>query len=333
MHRHVEIGHGACGGRARPWWVALALVLTLPHGALAQEMSPGMLLRRARLALASGRPAEAASALREVVAREPGSRRGLEASLMLADAEFALGKAGEADAVLAAAEKTFPDGEAGGEILLARGWLAIARREPEAAARHFALVPARTPQRFATELATLGGAWARLVANERPLEVPRELRALATSASEPALRVAAGLSLARAHAARGEHKRALRRLRALRRQVRGTSFSDDVELAIALNQIGMGAPAAARRTLRRLARGPALSAVPPDVPRAGLTLADLQLAPRAFAARLAQLYAARRDRTGGVLQFFVTTLDRPAAADAAAALALADAAIAARKEA
>jgi len=291
-----------------------------------------MLLRRARFALAAGRIDDAAGALREVVTREPSSRRGLEAALMLADADFALGRAEQADAVLAAATQEFPDGDAAAEILLARGWLAIARQDASAATRHFGLVAGRSSHRFATEMAALGSAWARLVAQATPAEVPGELRTLATTATEPGLRVAAALTLARAHASRSEHKRALRRLRALRRTVRGTSFRDDVELAIGLSQLDMGAPAAARKTFRRLARLGDAAPASPIAPVSGLTIEDLRLSPRDFAARLARLYAARKDRTGGVLQFFAATLDRAAAADAAAALALADAAIAARKE-
>jgi hypothetical protein len=332
MARHVKRRIGVHGARGRSLLCALALLAVLPEGALGDDTSPGMLLRRARFALAAGRVEDAAGALREVVAREPGSRRGLEAALMLADAEFARGRGGEADAVLTAAETRFPDGDASGEILLARGWLAVARQDPAAATRHFGLVASRTSHRFATELAALGGAWARLVVQQRPADVPAELRTLAASASDPALRVAAALTLARAHAARAEHKRALRKLRALRRAVRGTSFSDDVELAIGLSQLDMGSPAAARKTFTRLARLSGTSPASAGAPVSGLTIDDLRLAPQAFAARLARLYAARKDRTGGVLPFFAATLDRPAAADAAAALALADAALAARKE-
>ena len=65
----------------------------------------------------------------------------------------------------------------------------------------------------------------------------------------------------------------------------------------------------------------------------GLTLSDLRLPPAAFAARLARLYAARKERAAGLLTFLAGTLDRPARADAAAALSLADAAIAAGKDA
>jgi len=318
------------------WLVLLGLTLLLqpPAPADAEEASVGVLLRRARYAIAAGQSDDAAAALRAALAKEPLTRRGLEAALLLADVEFTRNDADQADAVLAAAERDFPDGDGSAQVLLARGWLAIARADTATAQRCFGLVPARSGERFTTELAVLGGAWARLAAAQPADDVPRELVKLAGGASDPVLRVAAGATLARAHAARGEFKQALHRLRALRRAVRGTSFSDDVELSIGLAQLDMGAPTRARRTFQRLAASTAApSPAPPDLTSSGLTLADLRLPPAAFAARLARLYAARKERAAGLLTFFAGTFDRPARADAAAALSLADAAIAARKDA
>jgi len=318
------------------WHGVVLLGLTFlgppPTTASADEPSAGVLLRRARYALAAGQTDDAAAALRSARKSEPRSRRGLEAALLLADLEFSRGAATQADAVLGAAERDFPDGDASAQILLARGWLALTRPDGAAALRHFSLVASRSAQRFATELAVLGSAWARLVADQAPGEVPAELAALAASASDPVLRTAAALTLARVHGVRGEHKKALRKLRALRRVVRGTSFADDVELGIGLAQLDLGAPAAARKTFRRLAvwtGGPGFAAASPSAPT--LTLVDLRLPPRSFAARLAHLYAGRPERSADLLTFFAGALDRPARADAAAALGLADAAMAARK--
>jgi hypothetical protein len=64
-----------------------------------------------------------------------------------------------------------------------------------------------------------------------------------------------------------------------------------------------------------------------------LTLADLRLPPAAFAARLAALYAGQTQPGIDLRHFLGATLDRPAAKDAAAALDLADAAVAAGKDA
>jgi len=321
-------------GRIRSPGVLLGVLLlaAAPGPAEAGDASAGLLLRRARYAIAEGRAAEATQALRDVRVKEPATRRGLEAALLLADVEFSRGDGKAADRVLAVAERDFTDGDAGAQLLLARGWLALARQDATAAQRHFDLVTARSGHRFTGELAQLGFAWARLVAHERPAQVPAELTGLLAGASDPALRVAAGLTLARAHAARGEHKQALRRLRALRRSVRGSSFGDDVDLAIGIAQLDMGAPAAARKTFAALGESTTVAAGTASV-ASGLTLADLRLSPQDFVARLGGLYAARADKGVGVLAFLVATLDRPAAADAAAARSLADAAVAARKEA
>ncbi|MEW6272573.1 MAG: hypothetical protein AB1689_25115 [Thermodesulfobacteriota bacterium] len=328
MYREVKRRIRAPGARGRLALLAL-LLAALPAPAQANEASAGVLLRRARYAIVEGRQADAASALREARAKEPHTRRGLEAALLLADLEFSRGNGAAADEALAAAERDFADGEAGAQVLLARGWLALARQDASSATRHFGLVASRSSQRFANELATLGLAWARLTLHAAPSDVPSELRPLVTRGSDPALRVAAGLTLARAHRARGEHKLELRWLRALRRLVRGSTFSDDVELAIGLAQLDAGAPAAARKTFERLAKtAPATSA---REGAAALTLLDLRLPPQTFVARVSRLYAERSEKGAGILPFLMGTLDRPAAADAAAALGLADAAIAARK--
>jgi len=312
----------------------LLLCLTLlgspPPAALADEPSAGVLLRRARYALAEGRRDEAREALRAARRAEPRTRRGLEAALLLADLELARGDASAADGVLGDAQHDFPDGEASAQLLLARGWLAVGRLDAAAAQRHFGLVPARTGEHYAVDLAALGTAWSRLVASDGQT-LPGELTSLSAAGHDPILRVGALLSLARAHAARGEHKRALRTLRKLRRLVRGASFADDVELAIGLTQLDMGNASAARRTFRRTADLPA-SAAPAVASVGDLTLRDLRLPPRDFAARLAQLYATRTEPSTGIVEFFVATFDRDARRDVAAALSLADAAVAARRE-
>lgn len=334
MPRDVKSGRPASAVR-HVIVLGLAVLALAPAAAGADGPSAGLLLRRARYAIAEGRPQEAAAALRAARAAEPRTRRGLEAALLLADLELARGDARAADAVLGAAERDFPDGDAGAEVLLARGWLAVARADGAAALRHFQLVAGRTEDRPARELALLGSAWARLVAPDgAAAPPPAELATLAASSRDPVLRIGALLSLARAHAARGEHRKALRRLRALRRLARGTSFADDVELGIGLVQLDMGAAAAARKTLTRLAAqddAPEAAALPDGA--SVLTLTDVRLAPAALAGRLAQLYAARRDPSMDVLRFLVAALDRPARRDARAALSLVDAALAARKDA
>ncbi|HEY8517583.1 MAG TPA: hypothetical protein VIS07_18890 [Candidatus Binatia bacterium] len=319
----------APGDWGRPALLAALLIALVPTGAYGNQASAGVLLRQARYAIAEGRTADAVAKLREARAKEPRTRRGLEAALMLADLELSRGNGATADEVLAAAERDFAAGEASAQVLLARGWLALARGDGGNAARHFGLIASRTNERFVNELGVLGLAWSRLIAQGDATEVPTELRALVTRGSEPMLRVAAGLTLARAHAARGEHKQELRWLRALRRLVRGSTFGDDVELAIGLAQIDAGAPIAARKTLERLAqKTPSTSAVDGA---STVRLIDLRLPPQEFVARLARLYAGRTDKTTGVLAFLVRALDRPAAADAQTALGMANAAIAARK--
>jgi len=330
QHRVRRRRRASQSGRAA-LLLCLTILGTAVEAARADTPSAGVLLRRARYALAEGRRDEAAAALRAVRSAEPRTRRGLEAALLLADVELARGDAAAADAALAVAERDFPDGDASAQVLVARGWLAVARLDAPRALRHFGLVEARSNEVHAVELARLGTGWARLIGASTVTEVPDELGALARNARDPVLRIGALLSLARAHDARGDHKRALRKLRALRRLARGTSFADDAELAIGLTQLEMGAPAAARRTFRNVAT---LAAGPPS-PGDGtpLSLRDLRLPPRALVARLALIYASRKEPMGSLASFLVATFDRDARRDAAAALSLADAAIAARKEA
>lgn len=332
MPLHVDTGPRAASVRCAGAALA-ALCLLAPAIANASGPSAGVLLRRARYAIAEGRTRDAADALRKVRAAEPGSPRGLEAALLLADVELKAGDAPGAEQTLADAGRDFPDGDSGAQLLLARGWLALARGDAAAALRHFQLVPARTDERPSRELAVLGTGWARLVgASGRP-EVPDELVALGSSAQDPTLRIGALLSLARTHQARGDHRKALKALRELRRLVRRTSFADDVELGIGLVQLDMGRAAAARRTLARVASGGSAAEASSSGGAVSLTLADLRLPPAAFAARLSALYAGEAQPGIDLRHFLGSTLDRPAGKDAAAALDLADAAIAAGKDA
>ena len=321
---------------ARHALAAIATLLALvPTTALAADgPSAGVLLRRARHALAEGRSGAAVDALTSVRAAEPASHRGLEAALLLADLQVRMGDPATADRTLASAARDVADGEPAAQILLARGWLAIGRGDASAALGHFALVPARSDARSTRELALLGTGWARLVASPQIPAAPPELVTLAASAEDPLLRIGAQLSLARAYAARAEYRKALRALRALRRLARGTSFADDVDLGIGLLQLDMGRPAAARRTLARVAGDPATAAASPlPEAAAGLTLADLRLPPAAFAARLTALWASQATPETDVRRFLSAALDRSTRADAAAVLALANAALAAGKEA
>lgn len=319
-------------GARRRALLCLTALAALPPASFAASVPTGVLLRRARHAIAAGDLGTAATALRDARAAEPQTQRGLEAALLLADVEFTRGDAAAADGVLAAAESDFPEGDGAAEAPLARGWLAVARADGAAAGRDFGLVAARSSDPFERELASLGGAWARLVTAGPGEPVPPVLRRLAKKASDPVLRVAAGVTLARAYVARGEPRKALHRLRALRRLVRGTSFADDVELATGLVQLDSGLPSAARRTFENLAASGGAVPVALGLPASGLTLDDLRLPPAAFVARVARLYAARKDRSVGLPTFLAATLDRPARADAAAARALAEAALVAGKE-
>jgi hypothetical protein len=182
-------------------------------------------------------------------------------------------------------------------------------------------------------MALLGTAWARLTAVPEPSDVPVELVTLAASAQDPTVRAGALLSLARAYAARGEHRRSLRTLRRLERLVRHTTLADDVALSIGLVQLDMGRPRSARRTLAPIAAGSAGAEAGAATSTAGLTLADLRLPPTAFAARLAALYAGQTQPGIDLRHFLGALVDRSAQHDAAIALGTADAAIAAGKDA
>lgn len=328
----VDTGPRAAGARFAS---AMLAVLCLLAAAVASANAPsaGVLLRRARYAIAEGRLHDAADALRAVRAAEPASQRGLEAALLLADVAVKGGDVAGAEETLAAAGRGFPDGDGAAQLLLARGWLALARGDAAAALGHFELVPARTDERPSRELAMLGTGWARIVGSAVRPEVPKELVTLASSAQDPTLRIGSLLSLAQAHQARGDHRRALRALRELRRLVRRTSFADDVELRIGLVQLDMGRPVAARRTLVHAAAAAPAAEASASGGAIGLTLADLRLPPAAFAARFAALYAGQVQPGIDLRHFLGATLDRPAGKDVAAALDLADAAIAAGKDA
>jgi ATP/maltotriose-dependent transcriptional regulator MalT len=333
MALHVDTGPHAARGRCAVAALA-ALCLLLPTIAGADRPSAGVLLRHARYAVAEGRTRDAIDALRTVRTTEPRSQRGLEAALLLADVELKGGDAAAADRTLAEAGGDFPDGDGAAQLLLARGWLALARGDATAALQQFELVPARSGERPARELAQLGIGWARLVGSTERPDVPHELSTLAASAQDPTLRIGALLSLARTHQARGDHRQALRALRATRRLVRRTSLEDDVELGIGLVQLDMGRLAAARRTLTHLAaEGTTTEASALPAGASSLTLADLRLPPAAFAARLAALYAGQVQPGIDLRHFLGATLDRPAGKDAAAALDLATVAIAAGKDA
>lgn len=308
------------------------LALTPPLAGIAHASSAGVLLRRARYALAEARPQEASAALTAARAAEPRSPRGLEAALLLADLQLKTGDAQAADRTLGEAESDFPDGDEAAQIVVARGWLGLARGDAASATGHFERVAARTNDASSRELAMLGTAWARLMAGSGNTALPGELTTLASSAQDPTLRVAALLSLARVHVAHGETRRALRALRRLQRLVRGTSLADDVALSIGLVQLDMGRPIAARRTLAPIAAAAPEAAASPAV-GPSLTLADLRLPPATFAARLAALYAGQTQPGIDLRHFLGALFDRPAQKDAATALGLADAALAAGTDA
>lgn len=312
--------------------VACALLAIAPANAGATAgSSAGVLLRRARYALAEGRPQAATEALRAARLAEPRSPRGLEAALLLADVQLRSGDADAADRTLGDAERDFPDGDEGAQLVAARGWIGLARGDAASALRHFERVATRTDDTASREMAMLGTAWARLTTVPAQPGVPSELVTLAASAQDPIARAGALLSLARAYGARGEHRRALRALRRLQRLVRHTTLSDDVALSIGLVQLDMGRPLSARRTLAPIAAGGAGAEAAPAGKAEGLTLADLRLPPTSFAARLATLHAGQTQPGIDLRHFLGTLVDRSAQHDAATALGVAEAAIAAGK--
>ena len=306
--------------------LALALVALLPAGgaiARADGPSPGVLMRRARFAIEEGKTTQAIDDLRALRKREPGSARGLESALVLADLEFTRGSPGDADATLADAERSF-DGEGASELAMARGWLAVGTLDAVSASRHFARAAGATRLAIAQQLAQLGLGWAALESGNAG-SASDDLKAAIRQTTEPALRFAACLTRSRLLSAAGDHRRALQVLRGLRKLARTTAYADDLELQIGLEQLTAGRPRDARNTFRRLARQAGVSS---EAPAALLTLSDLRMAPRELAARIAALYASRSDRATSLTAFVARLLDRPAAADVPAAIALAEAALA-----
>lgn len=300
-----------------------ALGLPTGHAPAAAANGPptGVLLRQARYALAEGDDDRARGALRSACAAEPGTARGLEAALLLASLEFGRGDRAAAENALtlpAVAARTLPS--AGDALLVARGWIALGSDDPAAARLAFeAARSSREPA--ARDLAAIGEAWASLAGGE-PASAVVTLGAVARSTADPVFRTAARWSLARAHAAAGDARRARHALRALRRFARATSFADDVELDLALSELSSGDTRSARRTLLRLARLPGRASGPPRAPGDGPTLDELRLAPRAFVARLAALYAGRPAPAESPFDFLRRALDRDARSDADAVLRL-----------
>ncbi len=305
---------------------ALALCLGLPTADVGAE-SAGVKMRRARFALARGADGDAAIDLEAVRQSEPGSSRSLEAAMLLADLRFSTGRARDAEAILADAAEAAP-GDLAAPIILTRGWLALRRGATGEAREHFAGIRSSGVAR-ARAVAEIGTCWASLAANE-PVTDVAALVSLAHGDGPLAMRFAAGWTLAEAYASTGDHRRALRELRRLRRDVRRTSFEDDLELMLGLAQLEAGRARDARRTFTRLERrhGPGSSRSPVDT---GLRLADLQAPMAEFVARVGALYAGRATRSVGLMPFLAALLDRHAALDARAATALAQRALDAKK--
>jgi tetratricopeptide (TPR) repeat protein len=291
------------------------------------EPSAGVRMRRARFALLDGRTPQAVADLQAVREKEPGSARGLESALMLADVAFTAGDPQAADHTLGEAEKSFADADSLAALALARGWVALGALDGKSASTHFARASSQARPELARHIADVGGAWAAME-DDRSAAVTDTLRNVALRATDPALRFAVGLTRARALAASGDHRRALQALRALRKLARGTAYADDLDLQIGLVALDAGKLEQARTTFRRMARQSGASGVGSAPP---LTLDDLRLPPRAFAGRIAALYVARPDRQQSLTVFLAALLDRPAANDVPQALALVEAAIAARK--
>ncbi|MBM4265243.1 MAG: hypothetical protein FJ144_01300 [Deltaproteobacteria bacterium] len=308
-----------------PRLLALALVSGLLESAPASAAdSPDLQMRRARSALDRGAEAAAAADLEAVRRAEPASSRGLEAAVLLADLRASSGDAAAADAILASSLAALPEGSAAAApLLLARGWLAVGTHRSAAARAHFEAADVPASGTFAREIARLGTAWSSLASAEGGIDVTG-LRALASRGSHPALRFASGWTLARAYARSGEHRLALHALRDVRRQVRATPYEDDLELALGLAQLEAGKAGDARRTLQRLQRRFGTAPAEPEV-HDGLRLDDLRLSPEDFSARVADLYAERTPRTTDLVRFVARLLDRPAARDVKAALALVEA--------
>lgn len=292
--------------------LAAAMADTRPAEA---TVSVGVLLRRARYALAEGDTARASGSLQAACAAEPGSARGIEAALLLAALEFSRGDRAAAERALDASTNQVSSSPGANEALaLARGWIALGGDDPASARRAFASV-VRSGDPSARDLSKIGEAWAELVGGD-PGAAITALSPVAVTAADPALRLAARWTLARAYAAAGDRRREQHELRALRRFARSTSFADDVELAIALSEIDDTRPRSARRTLLRLQHLPARSSGPPRNPGDAPSLDDLRLPPRAFVARLATLFAHRPLPAEPPFEFLRRALDRDARADA-----------------
>lgn len=327
MHETHSTGSAASRAptlRAGRWATAILVLATFVVVADARAESPGVRMRRARFALARGADDRAAADLEAVRRSEPGSARGLEAALLLADLHFTAARMAEADTVLAEAAREAPTSIVA-PIDLARAWLALGRGDTTTALRGFDRVR-RSEISLARDVAEIGSGWSALVAGE-PLRDVSRLRAISRGDGGLALRFGASWTLARTYAAAGEHQRGLRALRALRREVRGTSYEDDLELMLGLAQLDAGRARDALRTLRRLQRrhGQGAARAPIDT---GLRLVDLRADDAALVARVGALYAARTTRSVGLLNFLAALLDRSAAADAASAIALAERAVA-----
>ncbi len=305
--------------RPRRFLLGLVAAAVLAHstpGLADDRPSPGLLLRRARYALAAGDSARARASLLAACALEPTSARGVESAMLLAALEFTTGHREAAERALALPQVAGSGALAASDgLALARAWLALASGDPVTARAAFAGAARSGDETAAHDLAAIGAAWAGLVQGDTAGAIT-PLAAVARNATDPVLRVAATWSLARAWTAAGEPRRAQHELRGLRRVVRHSSFADDVELAIAIAQIDAGKPSSARQTILRLRRLPASATGPASLPGNAPSLADLRLAPRAFVARLAALFVARPDWSEGPLPFLLRALDRNARADA-----------------
>lgn len=312
------------GNRVRPRHgrvgAAIALAAIVGAATPAGAESTGVQMRRARFALARGAQGEAALDLDRVRRSEPGSARGLEAALLLADLEISAGRPGRADEVLAGAERAAPPA-IDAPIRLARAWLALGQSDFEKATRGFDAVR-RSEIELARHVAELGLAWSAL-AGGRLYDQPDTLIAIARGNGPATLRLGAGWTASRVHAANGEHRKAMREIRRLRRDLRGSTLEDDLELLLGLAQLDAGRARDALRTFRRLERrhGPVQ---PRPAGYDGLRLEDLRTSNADFVPRVAELYAKRSTRTASLLPFLAALFDRDAAGDASAAIALAE---------
>ena len=301
--------------------LGVALLLGAPTAGFASASSQ---MRQARFALVRGDEATARRALENVRGDTPASARGIEASVLLADLHFSKGRTSEASKVLSEAAAV-ASGHPATAVALARGWLEVSHGTPQKAREHFRMA-GQSPSAFARAFAQVGQAWAALAAGQ-PIENAAALEDIARRGQPPALRFAAGWTLARAYSSQGDGKRALRELRRLRRGLRHTTYEDDSELALGLAQLESGRVRQARRTFRRLERrfGP-----PRDGVMRGHTLEirDLRDSHAGLIARISDLYASRSNHAMGLLAFLASLLDRHAVDDVPGAQALTEAALA-----